>query len=496
MSEQEQPDKPIDDLQNDGLVDEESMEVEAPRRAASAEFVVTAETGSEAALREAMDPANQSFADALRLSFRILQFGMLALLAVFLFSGFQTIEEGDLGVQTRFGAIVGTPGDEQVGPGLHPFWPYPVGEVVIVPQIRDVQMLRAFWPLEKNANKQANPQRAEIDEVRSENEQLRPAFDGYLITAKGDLAHCEVRASYAIEDAASFLRELSPEQADRLVENALQRGVVLVGATYTLNEFIDLREEPAEQVKQVAQETLDALDSGIELLSVGLERRTAPLAIRAKLREVQVAREEAKELIESASQEVAKEFTKVAGERAYPDLIALIDEYSTALTAGNESDADAILLRIGARFERDDVAGDSARIIDQAQAYQSALETRLRSELRRLETLAPTYRENPQEFSRRIWLEAYRDVFDNDQLEVFSVPLNLSHLDLAIQSSEDVMQLRRDAELARKKAARNALEGEMIRGFQWGRGQMVLEGSGRRLERDASGGFGRENDGN
>ena len=496
MSEQEHPDKPIDDLQNEDLVAEESMEIEAPRRAASAEFVVAAEAGSEAALREAMDPANQSFADALRLSFRILQFGMLALLAVFLFSGFQTIEEGDLGVQTRFGSIVGDPGDQQVGPGLHPFWPYPVGEVVIVPQIREVEILEAFWPMEKNAGKTPNPSRADIDEVRSENEQLRPQFDGYLITAEGDLAHCEIRASYAIENAASFLRELSPERADELVENALKRGVVLEGARYTLNEFIDLREEPADRVKQRAQQTLDALDSGIELLSVGLERRTAPLAIRAKLREVQVAREEAKELIESARQEVAKEFTKVAGEKAYPDLIALIDKYSSALTAGDEAEADAILLTIGERFERDDVAGDSARIIDQAQAYQSALETRLAGELRRLETLAPTYRENPREFSRRIWLEAYRDVFDNDQLEVFSVPLTLSHLDLAIQSSEDVMQMRRDAELARKKAAREALEGEMIRGFQWGRGQMVLEGSGRRLERDASGGFGRENDGN
>ncbi len=41
MSEQEQPDKPVDDLQNDGLVDEESMEIEAPRRAASAEFVAS-----------------------------------------------------------------------------------------------------------------------------------------------------------------------------------------------------------------------------------------------------------------------------------------------------------------------------------------------------------------------------------------------------------------------------------------------------------------------
>ena len=49
----------------DDLVEEETLEdTDLPRRAASAEFVVSAEAGSEAALREAMDPANQSFADA------------------------------------------------------------------------------------------------------------------------------------------------------------------------------------------------------------------------------------------------------------------------------------------------------------------------------------------------------------------------------------------------------------------------------------------------
>ena len=184
----------------------------------------------------------------------------------------------------------------------------------------------------------------------------------------------------------------------------------------------------------------------------------------------------------------------VAGERAYGDLLALINEYSMALTKGDSEAADAVMNRIGARFESEGIGGDAARIINQAKAYQSALETRLLSELRRLETLAPTFRKDPQQFARRLWLEAYRDVFDNEQLEVFSMPLDLARIDLAIQSSEDVMQSRRDSELERKKNAMLAEEGALIGGFQWGRSQIILEGPGRRLERDSSGGFGREED--
>ena len=289
-------------------VEEEGVEQEAaPRRDKSAEFTVTEQAGADVEMRRAMDPANQSLQDALRLSFRLLQVGILALLAVFLFSGFQTVEEGDLGVKTRFGAIVGTPGTEQIGPGLHPFWPYPVGEVVIVPQTRDVELLYSFWPMAANS-RASDLRRAGIDDNRSENSQLRPGIDGYLLTSDGDLAHCEVSASYAIADAASFLRELSPGDADRLVMNALERGVVLAGVQLTLNEFVTLAEEPADLVRKHAQDTLDSLESGIQVLDVRLDDRTAPLAIRSQFRGVQEAKEDAKEAIDRARQEVAKEF--------------------------------------------------------------------------------------------------------------------------------------------------------------------------------------------
>ena len=319
---------PTPDGELEGVPIEGEEVEEAPRREASAEFVINSEAGSDARLREAMDPANQSLTDALRLSFRLLQVGILALLAVFLFSGFQTVEEGDVGVKTRFGAIVGDQGLEQIGPGLHPFWPYPVGEIVVVPQVREVKLLNSFWPMSKNARSSSSGNRQNIDANVSENTQLRPGIDGYLITAGGDLAHCEVTATYQIADAASYLRELAPRQGDKLVEYALERGVVLSAAEFTLEQFTTLREEPATRVKERAQEVLDSLDSGIDLLTVQLNNATEPLAIRSEFRDVQQAREEAKEAMDRASQAVATEFTKVAGEQAYSDLLKLINHYN------------------------------------------------------------------------------------------------------------------------------------------------------------------------
>ena len=145
-----------------------------------------------------------------------------------------------------------------------------------------------------------------------------------------------------------------------------------------------------------AQEVLDSLDSGIDLVTVLLTDATEPLAIRAQFRDVQKAREEAKEVMDRASQAVATEFTRVAGEQAYSDLLKLINQYSLALTTGDQAQADQVMAKIGERFEAPDIGGDAAQIINRAKAYQSRLETRLVSELRKLRTLSPTFRENPR----------------------------------------------------------------------------------------------------
>src|SRR6185503_18283642 len=102
------------------------QEEEAPRRAASAQFVVEGGVGSEALLRDAMDPANQSLAEALRLSFRVLQAVIVVLIVLFLASGFKTVDDGYSGVRTLWGRIV-----QSLSPGpKFSVYPYPAGEFI------------------------------------------------------------------------------------------------------------------------------------------------------------------------------------------------------------------------------------------------------------------------------------------------------------------------------------------------------------------------------
>ena len=110
----------------------EAQGEETQRRAASARFEVDAKVGSEALMRGAMDPANQSMAEALRLSYRVLQMVILVLIVLFFVSSVQTVDDDQGGVLTRWGAIQKTNGDPNLSPGLK--WgvlPYPISEFIL-----------------------------------------------------------------------------------------------------------------------------------------------------------------------------------------------------------------------------------------------------------------------------------------------------------------------------------------------------------------------------
>ena len=167
---------------------EEQEERDAPRREKSAEFEV--DGGDPTQFRDALDQANQSLAVALKLSYRVLQLAILALAVIFIFSGFQTVGENSTGLRTLFGRIVGEVGDQQVGPGLQVFWPYPVGEIVTVPLKRTVEVNNAFFPMLR-AQGGGEQSIDKAIENASVDRPIRPGGDGSLILAAG-ISHCRV----------------------------------------------------------------------------------------------------------------------------------------------------------------------------------------------------------------------------------------------------------------------------------------------------------------
>src|SRR5690606_33585140 len=150
MADPRDPMNPDEELNQHEHYAEEAPEIEeddAPRRAASARFIVDTELSSEVVLRDAMDPANQSLAEALRLSYRVLQIVMLLLVVLFLASGFRTVDDGQSGVATVWGRIRTVDGEAALSPGPQfSLYPYPIGDFILFDVDRVVDLGNTFAP--------------------------------------------------------------------------------------------------------------------------------------------------------------------------------------------------------------------------------------------------------------------------------------------------------------------------------------------------------------
>src|SRR5438105_11975074 len=75
-----------------------------------------------------VDSGSQALSEALRSSFAIVKVVMVALVVVFLASGFFKVNPQEQAIILRFGKPVGKGPSALLGPGLHWSYPYPIDE--------------------------------------------------------------------------------------------------------------------------------------------------------------------------------------------------------------------------------------------------------------------------------------------------------------------------------------------------------------------------------
>ncbi len=444
MAEPRQPDSPQTD---EVPIEDRPMEVEAPRRAASARLAVEAGVGADAELREAMDPANQSLADALRLSYRVLQFVIVALLALFLVSGFQRVDESQSGVMLRFGRIVEVENQRALAPGLRRnLLPYPAGEFVIFDVGgRSVDLATTFFPvLPPNLSLDQAIERASTKGT------LQAGQVGYVLTDDGDMAHLKVAGTYEIVDPVKFVERLDIGDADRTVTLALDRAVVASAAGRVLQDLIEQPETVRDLIRISAQELLDTIDCGIRITDVQLLDAKPPFAIVKVYRELQNAREEARREIVNAGQQATETLIETAG-TGWRDLAELIGRYQRAEDLGDTVRGTELLGQINTLLESDAVDGAVADMISRAKSHESRIELTLGREAQRFLDLLPSYRAQPYLVCKRLWLEAVSDVLDNKDIEIIRVPENLGTINIAISGSEEIARIRREELLKRRQ---------------------------------------------
>lgn len=413
-----------------------------PRRAASAEFEVSAEVGAEAAMREAMDPANQSLADALRLSYRVLQGVMVLLVILFLFSGAKTIESGQSGVLLRFGKITGEPGRQALEPGFHWSWlPYPAGEFVVVDVLNQaVDLGDWYWPELGGANLQSA-----IDSA-SARRGLNPSEDGFVVLRGGDIAHLKLTANYQMDFPEKTLEMVDPAKARRFVELALNRAVVNVTASLTLAELTELSEDTRSRIRAQAQAALDELGSGLSITEITIPDVKPALAIAKAQQELQNARQMADTQIEEARQRAEQELIRAAG-ASHGLFSGLIQQFEEATDRDDPEAAATKLASLGELLESDKASGEVFEIIKKARSRQTEIESTLGSQARLFNSLIDAYRRNPELVVNKRWTEVYSQILSAHDAEVFYVPSDVGNARIRLSGLEAVAKARRQRRL-------------------------------------------------
>lgn len=198
----------------------------------------------------AEDARTQALADALRSSFAIVKVILIALVLVFLGSGFFVVEPQYKAVVLRFGKPTGGADGELLGPGFHWAFPAPIDEVVMIPvsQVQSINSTIGWYATTatQEATRTEPPPR----------DSLNPATEGYLLTADANIIHARGTLRYRIAEPG-LRYEFGFVSASNLVQNAFNNALVYAAARYTVDDALTrdvtgFREQVRARFEQLA----------------------------------------------------------------------------------------------------------------------------------------------------------------------------------------------------------------------------------------------------
>jgi membrane protease subunit HflK len=263
-----------------------------------------------------------------------LTIGGLILLALWAFASFYRVQTNERSVEFLFGRAVAV-GTE----GLN-FAPWPVVTAEVIPVTNE------------RVTEIGTGRQGEMD-------------NGLMLTRDQNIVDMEYQVVWNISDPEKFLFNLAdPADTMRAVAESSMRDII---ARSELAPILNRdRGTIANDLQTSVQETLDAYQSGINVVRVNLDRADPPAEVIDAFREVQAAQQERDRL---------------------------------------EKEADAYANRVLAQAR-----GDAAQALEQAEAYRAQAVNTAQGEAARFNSIYEEYVKAPEVTRRRMYLETMENV--------------------------------------------------------------------------------------
>ena len=408
----------------------------------------------EESVGEELDAAGKSLSEALRISFIILKVIMIVLVIGFLVSGFETVGSNEQALVLRFGEIRGVGEKRLLGPGAHWIFPYPIDEIIKIPVETTVHLsIDSFWYPERPEDLLSGQERPVRPDIP-----LDPLKDGYCITrgekqdetttdsggSDYNLVHSKWQLTYQINDPERFFRNIYvrtvgpgdvyfnviTQSIEPLLRDLFEGAVVTAMVNYTIDEAISSQDRIPGDVRNLLQEKLDRIQSGIKVVSVQLTRSEPPRQVKPAFEFSTLASQRSEKAITEARTYAETTLNEAAGPVAEELFAALHDK-----TVDEQR----------REYLWSQLAGTAQEKLGDAREYATKIVENARANADYLESLLPEYRERPKLVLQRIYLDALENILNNAE-EKFVVQTTEG-----AKGTELRVLLNRDASLKSKK---------------------------------------------
>ena len=412
-----------------------------------------------------LDSANRSALDALRIAYTIMSWIMIGLIVLFVLSGFQSVSESERAVRLRFGRIT----DANLGAGFQFAYPPPIGELkkVEIGQ-QSMRIDDAFYPaVEGRQRSQTVEELAQRGGFRS----YDPTKDGSLITADQNLAHAKWQVLYERSTPNDWLTNINDKAfEEQLLRLSIERAVVRAMAEVTVEDLLKQSAgsegSVARRAEQFAQEALDRLDSGIQIVRLDMINPAPPINLYNEFAAVNSAQSNANAERDRAQQDARTALNQIAGGAAQT-LIDLIDRYERASDLGNAEAQETLMSAIESVllgkavtvepiFEDDTqivaqkglVSGEVTRLISDAETYRRSVRDRAQADVTRFRSKLEQYEGNRGVLITREWSDAVETFLKKDTVQAMFLPRGTDVLELLLSRDPQIL---RDQEKVRNR---------------------------------------------
>lgn len=274
---------------------------------------------------------------------------LVILLVLWMLSGLYRVQENEQGVQLMFGEWDG----ELSEPGLHWWWPTPIGEV-LTPSVTQINRLNVGFRDASDLGSRVSGAR-DVD------------GESLMLTSDQNIADIDFTVQWRIANAGEYLFNIrSPEETVKAVAESAMREIV--GQTPLDDLITRSRESVQVQTRDLMQSILNGYGAGISIERVQLQRTEAPPPVIDAFNDVQRARQDKERL---------------------------------------QNEAEAYRNRIVPTAR-----GQAAGIIQEATAYRERVVKEAQGEASRFNQIYDTYRASPDITRRRFYIETMRDVLE------------------------------------------------------------------------------------